>query len=295
MNLRLSLSLLAVVLVLSSPTASAEQAPIPRDQAALEAEYRALHWESMERDYDLPKSNSHLKLPQGFDILMGADAERLAFLDNGVEFPQTEAILYEPQTGAYIFVDYFDDGFVDDDDWSDIDPADFLQQMQEGQRSSNKERVANGQEAFEIVGWVEPPTYDTTSHVAHYVVEMGNERAHWVNAVAVKLGREGHHEVTWVGPLDIFKSDGPRVLKTALDSHSYDDGHRYADFKDGDKVAAYGIAGLVAAVAGVKLSKGLLAGLFAFLAIAGKKLAILVVPAAIGIGAAVKRFLRRGN
>jgi hypothetical protein len=50
---------------------------------------------------------------------------------------------------------------------------------------------------------------------------------------------------------------------------------------------------LVAAVAGVKLGKGLIAAAIAFLALAGKKLLILIVPAAIGLRAAFRRFFRR--
>lgn len=272
----------------------ADQAPYPQDETALQKEYQALQWQETVQDYALPGSNSHIRLPAGFSLLIGSDAERYVFLNNGVEFPDTEVVLYDNASKAEIDFDYVEEGFVKDDDWSEIDADDFLAQMKEGQIASNEERVANGQEAFEVIGWLEPPTYDAATHTAHYVLELGNTQRHWVNAIAVKLGRAGYHQVTWVGDVSLFKSNGPNVLKTALNSHTYDDGHRYADFKDGDDVAAYGLAGLVAAVAGVKLGKGLIAATIAFLALAGKKLAIVIIPAAIGIGALVKRFFRRG-
>lgn len=285
--------LLAIGIGFMALPAQADQAPYPKDEAALTKEYEALPWQDTAQDYALPGSNSHIRLPQGFNVLLGADAQRLIFLDNGIEFPATEAVLYDEASHGQIDFEYFADGYVADGDWSDIDPADFLKQMKEGQHASNADRAANGQEAFEVIGWIEEPSYNPITHVARYVVEMGNEQHHWVNAVAVKLGRGGHHEVTWVGDLDLFKASGPATLGLALDSHSYDEGHRYADYQAGDHTAAYGIAGLVAAVAGVKLSKGLFAAAIAFLAVAGKKLAILIIPALIGIRVAVKRFFRR--
>ena len=285
--------LIATGFSLIAATALAEQAPYPKDEAALDQEYDALQWQDTVQDYPLPASHGRIHLPQGFSVLLGADAERLVFLNNGIEFPGTEAVLYDESTKALIDFTYLEEGYVKDDDWYDVDPEDFLAQMKEGQHASNAERVANGQDAFEVIGWIEEPIYNPKTHIAHYVVEMGNEQSHWVNAVAVKLGRAGHHEVTWVGGLDTFKASGPRTLDLALTSHDYDEGHRYADFKEGDNVAAYGLAGLVAAVAGVKLSKGLLAAAIGFLVLAGKKLFILVVPAFFGIRAAIKRFFRR--
>ena len=40
-----------------------------------------------------------------------------------------------------------------------------------------------------------------------------------------------------------------------LRAHSFDPGYRYSDHQSGDRVALYGIAGLVAAVAGAKAVK----------------------------------------
>ena len=285
--------LFAAGIALIAGTAFAEQAPYPKDQAALDKEYEALQWNEVAQDYALPASHGRIHLPEGFSMLLGADAERFVYLNNGIEFPGTEAVLYDDNSKALIDFAYREEGYVKDDDWSDIDPVDFLAQMKEGQHASNPERVANGQDAFEVIGWIAEPTYDPVTHVAHYVVEMGNEQGHWANAVAVKLGRAGHHEVTWVGGLDTFKASGLRTLNLALDSHAYDEGHRYADYKEGDNVAAYGLAGLVAAVAGVKLSKGLIAAAIGFLALAGKKLFILVVPAFFAVRAGVRRFFRR--
>src|SRR5262249_37291698 len=67
----------------------------------------------------------------------------------------------------------------------------------------------------------------------------------------------GYTEFTWVGTIDEFRGSAgrPDLLNQALAIHSFDQGYRYEDFKDGDKIAAYGVAGLVATALGVKSAK----------------------------------------
>ena len=51
-------------------------------------------------------------------------------------------------------------------------------------------------------------------------------------------------------------------FNTLISGFSYTDGHRYADFRSGDKIAKYGLAALIAGgAAGVALKTGLLAKL----------------------------------
>ncbi len=93
--------------------------------------------------------------------------------------------------------------------------------------------------------------------------------------------------------LPVVDKDLPQVLSMV----NFNEGHRYTDFNSKtDKVAAYGIAGLIAAGVGVKLLKlGFLAAFFkpivAFL-LAAKKL---VVVAVLGIGAFIKKLFGKKN
>ncbi|WP_374384548.1 DUF2167 domain-containing protein [Dongia sp.] len=281
------------MLCLAAGAAFADQAPYPKDEAALRNELREMNWLSGADSFQIEASHSTIRPPAGFTTLLGKDAERYEYLINGVEFPNTEFVVFNAADNVEVAVEFLREGFVKDNDWSDIDPDDFLKQLIEGQREANKERAAHGQAPFDVISWIEKPSYDATTHVAHYVLELGDDQQHWPNAVAVKLGREGYHKFIWVGDMEQYRKNGKQVLASVLDGHSYDAGYRYIDVKEGDKVAAYGIAGLVAAVAGVKLGKGLLAGALAILAVAGKKLAILIVPLAAGLWAGVKRFFRR--
>ena len=57
-----------------------------------------------------------------------------------------------------------------------------------------------------------------------------------------------------------------------LDDHSFDAGFLYADYEQGNKMAGFGLASLVALTAGSKNGKGVAAGLMATLLIFAKKL-----------------------
>jgi uncharacterized membrane-anchored protein len=110
-------------------------------------------------------------------------------------------------------------------------------------------------------------------------MELNDKDSHWANAVALRLGRAGYTELTWVGSIDGFKTAGgrPDLLNEALGSHAFEEGFRYGDYQKGDKVAAYGIAGLVATALGLKFSKGLLLALFGKIAVPAMAVAAYIV------------------
>jgi uncharacterized membrane-anchored protein len=277
--------------------ALADQGPYPQTEEEKRAAFNALHWYQEARSYGLDDSHAHIQLPEGNILLLGSDAERYSWLLNGVEFPATEAVVSNAEGVADVYYEWRDAGYVSDSDWSDVDADEMLSGFKEATEASNEARIANGIQPMEVVGWIQPPTYDTATHTVTYSLELKDADSHWANVVALRLGRGGYSELTWVGALDAMQSSGgrPALLNTALDIHAFDEGYRYADYKDGDKVAAFGIAGLVATALGVKFSKGIIAAIIAFL-IAGKKI---VIPAAVvGIAAIAKygkRLFSRGG
>ncbi len=283
--------------LLCGPAAFADQGPYPQTDEEKRAAFKALNWLGEAKSYGLAASHAHIQLPEGKILLLGADAERYSWLISGVEFPDTEAIISSESGHVDVYYEWRDAGYVSDSDWSDVDADEMLDGFKEATEASNKERAANGFPAMQVVGWLQPPTYDAATHTVTYSLELKDTDSHWANVVALRLGRGGYEELTWVGAIDAMESTGgrPALLNTALDIHEFDEGHRYADYKDGDKVAAFGIAGLVATALGVKFGAKGLAAIIAFL-VAGKKV---IIPAVlVGAGAIAKfwrRVFRRGD
>lgn len=279
-------------LLLASNSVLADQGEYPKTDEEREAAFNALTWRDEARAYALDRSHAHIQLPQGKLLLLGSDAERFGWLVSGIEFPGTEAVLsYESADAAVVYYEWRDEGYVNDSDWSEVDADELLTQYKEATVASNEERAKNGFAPMEVVGWLQPPSYDSTSRTVTYAMELKDTDEHWANAVALRLGRTGYTEFTWAGSLGSLQSSGnhPELLQAALDTHEFDEGYRYTDFQEGDKVATYGIAGLVATALGLKFSKGLIAALIAFL-VAGKKI---IIPAVLLGGAGLFKYWRK--
>ena len=131
-------------------------------------------------------------------------------------------------------------------------------------RRRTKSRKEQGYAELEIVGWAMPPRYDKDAKKLTWALDIkriGSDR-HSVNYYVRILGRRGYLVLNALGGLDQVKqieAATPQVLSMV----EFNEGHRYADFdeKKGDKVATYGIAGLILGAVGLKMAAkiGLLA------------------------------------
>ena len=169
-------------------------------------------------------------------------------------------------------ITYENDGHVADDDAKSIDYGDLMKQMQEGTATANDERVKQGYQPISLVGWAQEPKYDSVEHKLYWAkhLQFGKD-AHTLNYAIRALGRTGVLQVNVVAGMEQL-NDVNKKVPGLLSMVSFTDGNRYADFKEGDQVAAYGLAALIAG--GVAAKAGLLKGLLALLAAAWKPIAL---------------------
>ncbi|MDB6174956.1 MAG: Protein of unknown function rane [Chthoniobacteraceae bacterium] len=184
-----------------------------------------------------------------------------------------------------VVIEYGEDGYVKDNDASKINYDDLLKKMQEGTRAANKERAREGYPSVELIGWAAPPRYDAASNKLYWAKEIAfeSEGAHTLNYNIRMLGRRGVlvlNAVAGMEQLDEIEKAAPAILSMV----EFQEGHRYADFKSGDKVATYGLAALVTGgiLAKAGFFKVLLVGL-----LAAKKFVVLGAIALFGF---VKKF-----
>ncbi len=185
-----------------------------------------------------------------------------------------------------VIVTYDEDGYVKDDDAESIDYSKLLKEMQESTAEANKERVKKGYGSVQLVGWAQPPRYDKANHKMYWAKELrfDDSKESTLNYNIRVLGRRGVLVLNAVGGMDRLteiNTQAPVILAQT----EFNEGHRYADYvPSADKVAAYGLAGLVAGKVAVKA--GLIKGLLVFL-VAAKKFVLIGL---IAIGAAIKQF-----
>ncbi len=184
---------------------------------------------------------------------------------------------------------YQEDGYVSDKDAAKADYDKVLKDMQKDAVESNEWRVENNYAPIEIVGWAEPPTYSADTHKIYWAKELkfGDASVNTLNYDIRVLGRSGVLVIGFIA--DMTSLPGIREAAPAvLDLASFDEGARYADFKKGDKIATYGLAGLVAGGLIAKKT-GLLAAILLF----GKKFIAIIAVAAAGLFAGVRKFFGR--
>ena len=237
-----------------------------------------------------------MQIPTGYKFLNGKDAEMV--LTDLWGNPPSEAgaeslgMLF-PADGKpsddsiyVINITYSEDGFVDDSDAAGIDYEELLESMKEDTRLESEQRVEMGYPPIELIGWASPPYYDAEQKKLHWAKEISfdNSPEHTLNYNIRILGRRGYLMLNVIGEmytLETVKHDiGP-----ILASVDFQQGHRYADFNPGmDKVAAYGIGGLIA---GKVLAK---AGIFAKLGVLLLKFWKILAVAVVGAVAGLRRF-----
>ncbi len=147
-----------------------------------------------------------------------------------------------------VILRFAEDGYVKDGDAANINYTDMLKKMKEDVLEGNQQRTKEGYEPIELIGWAAPPRYDAVNHKLYWAKELkfGNEPEHTLNYNIRMLGRRGVLVLNVVAPIGQLKQV-ETAAPALLGMVNFQEGHRYTDFKDGtDKVAAYGLAALVA-------------------------------------------------
>ena len=183
-------------------------------------------------------------------------------------------------------------GFIKDEEAKDWKVDELLANIKAGTEEVNKERKARGIPEMEILGWVEPPVYERSTHRLVWALSSkhkgepdSTERG--VNYNTYALGRDGYISLNLVTDMSAIQSYKP-VAHRLLGALDYNEGKRYADFNaSSDHVAEYGLAALIGGVAAKKL--GLLAVIAAFAA----KFAKVIGIAAIALFASWRKLLGR--
>ncbi|MCU1279199.1 MAG: putative inner rane protein [bacterium] len=274
-----------VSLLLSSALAFAGPAPGAPPLPATEA---PLRWQLGPKPLALGHE-VQLDLPAGYVFLGMPDADRFLRRNGGFHNDNVLGVIVSRDETMrwYLIIRYQDAGYVQDGE--KLEPDELLKALREGTEQANKERVANNFPELHVGEWTESPHYDRASHRLVWAVPATSTRGTTINYNTRVLGRHGFVSLNLLSSPEhvaVDKSDAA----TLLTATTFNNGARYEDFdKKKDKVAEYGLMGLIlggAGIAAVKVAKvGLLAGLLKF-DIAGWKI---VAAFFLALGAGIKR------
>lgn len=252
---------------------------------------------------NVPEAKAHLNLGDQYYFLPADEARRVLVeawgnppdgMDTvlGMVFPKGKS--FNDATWGAV-VEYEDTGHVSDKDASSQDYGSVLADMQKASEESNEARKEQGYPASHLVGWAQAPTYDPKTKTLIWArhLQFDGAEAGTLNYDVRTLGRTGVLSLNMVDTMPNL----PAVRTAAAQLGStvqFDQGARYADYNAStDKLADFGLAGLVAGGAGLLVAKK--AGILGLILVLLKKGIAVVIALAAGVGAWLKRKLGRGS
>jgi uncharacterized membrane-anchored protein len=258
--------LVAATAILFQTMAEA-QGPVKDRQAEAQAAIEAAQKVQVLGPADVKLTDQALlKLPQGYAYVPAAEGSRLmAVMGNRVGEGMLGLVFPNSDQKWFVVMRFMKSGYIKDDDAKDWKADELLKGLKEGTEESNKDRRERGIPEIEVLGWVEPPSYDAATHrliwslsSKHKGDPEGAERG--INYNTYALGRDGYISMNLVTGMGSIQSDKPNahLLLAAL---GYNEGKRYTDFNSAtDHIAEFGLAALIGGVAAKKL------GMFALIA-----------------------------
>ena len=262
------------------------------DAAAEEAAWPELKFQSGR--IVLPNKVATLALTDKYYYLSPEDTEKMLVAWGNPPGWETLGSVIPAAVGPFseegwaVIVTYLDDGHVSDEDANKIDYTELLTDMKEGTREESEQRVNDGYEGLELLGWAATPHYEQATRKLYWAKELkfGESEVHTLNYDVRVLGREGvlsMNAVAGMPQLASIESDMQELLGVA----AFNEGYRYEDFNaDTDRMAAYGLGALVAG--GVAAKAGFFAKLGALL-LAFKKFIVIGLAA---LGALLAKLFR---
>ncbi|MGZ0050876.1 DUF2167 domain-containing protein [Brevibacillus gelatini] len=186
-----------------------------------------------------------------------------------------------------LFIEYEDTGHISDDEQNEIDADALLQSYKDGTEEANKQRKP--EEQIHVIGWNVKPSYNAATHELEYAMLVENsKKEQFLNYKLQVLTRTGHVSFILVTDVPSLMKDKQTLREKIMKNFVVKEGHRYTDFNaETDKVAEYGLTGLILGGLGLAAAKklGLLAMILAF----AKKGWILIVVALGALGGLMKK------
>jgi len=254
----------------------------PGGQDSVGAQIRNLGWKVGPSEGKIA-GRATIVIPPNYRFLGAADTSKFLTLQRNL--PTTDSYTFAPDDLDWFAIfDFEDTGYIKDDEKIDADAV--LASLKEGTALRNEERKRRGFPVLTLDGWFVPPHYDTSTKRLEWATKLSSEGGVSVNYRIRLLGRAGVMSALLVSDPDSLEND-IRVFKAALNDFSFDPGQRYSEYRTGDKIAEYGLTGLIIGGAAAAAAK---TGLFKVI---GKFAIFIFAGAAALIGGVVKRLFGR--
>lgn len=204
---------------------------------------------------------AEIKVPEGFGFLGGDDTRTLLEAMQNPTGGDELGLISPAGLDWFVVYQYDETGYVKDDEKGALDADAMLESIKQGTEEGNKERKKRGWPALNVVGWEQKPRYNEQTHNLEWAVRSESEGKPVINYNTRMLGRGGVMRVTLVTGPDELAATLPKYTQV-MAGFDFAKGQKYAEYRQGDKIAKYGLSALVVGGAAAAATK---AGVFKYL------------------------------
>ena len=232
-------------------------------------------------------NNATFKIPSGYMFLYPQDTAKIMEVFHNPPSNKDEYYFGPKNFKWFGIFSYEDTGHIKDDEKIDADKL--INSIKEGNKQSNKIRIEKGWEPLHIIGWKYKPFYDKETNRLSWAIEAQSGGKEGINYNTRILGRTGVTSAILVtGPTNL--SSTVDAFNKVVNGYKFNDDQQYSSFVEGDKVAKYGLAALIAGgAAAIATKKGFWAALVVGLKVFWK----FIVAGVVAIFAFLGKFFKR--
>ena len=221
-------------------------------------------------------SAANIEIPSGYRFTGGPGTKKMLEFTGNIAGENELGVIAPENLGWWVLFEFENSGYVKDSDKDKLDADAILKDLKKGQEAANEARAEKGLTKLYLDGWAVPPRYNEQTHNLEWAIKLHDDEGQTsVNYLTKLLGREGVMHVTLLVSPEELQATLPTYQKL-LAGYSYQPGKTYAEYRQGDKVAQYTLAGLITVGAGAALLKsgwlaklGIIFAKFGKLAVAG--------------------------
>lgn len=284
-------------LLLGSPLSAQDSGWAQDPWADPDSPLHRIKWVEGSQEGDIGKV-AYFTIPAQCRYTDGEGAQQFLAMSQNIPSGNEQGLLLCPAKAGeqfpwFVVFTFDESGYVRDDEGKELDGAKILATIKKGTEQANKVRKANGWDELVVDGWVRAPHYDAATNNLTWSIRGHSGDGASVNHSVRLLGRRGVLKADLVAGPEQMVNAVP-VFDSLIATATFQRGHRYSEWRKGDKVAAYGLSALVVGGAGVAAVKlGLFGKLAAVFAKLFAKLGKLIVVAVVGFLAGLKKLFSR--
>ena len=248
--------------------------------------YADLKWQAGPNNQSID-GKATLSVPKDYYYLDEAETKKYSELNHNPSSGK-DSLFTNGVWEAYF--DFESTGYVKDDE--KIDPDNLLNQYKEGVKAGNDLRREKGWSTLEVEGWFFKPQYDKDKQLLEwaFLLKDSESQKPVVNYYTRVLGRTGVMSIVLVTSPEKM-NDAIIDFKSKLGGFEFNAGEKYSEFKQGDRIAEFGLGALIlGGAAAIATKKGLWAVIGSFFAAFWKLVVLFFVGVVAKLGAILDWF-----